>query len=263
MPHELPGVLDMRPLIGIFLRRMGDRPKKILLVDDNRTYVSYIALLLRKMGFTKTIIAENGIEVLKLLRLWRPDIVVMDVNMPGLGGIETLRHMKGTAETADIPVVLVSSSPDERMYVETSALGCAGLIKKPFTAETLHGILQESLVPSGSNRREQIRISYECKVGLVVDGGKPEICYSVTLSKGGIYIRRNPPYPTGTEVEVILPIDRPMHVRGEVIYFKEVSSESLTVPPGMAVRFTGLSAEATALLDDHIKELIAFDPPQA
>ena len=171
----------MRPRMGIFLRRMGDRPKKILLVDDNRTYVSYMALLLRKMGFTKTIIAENGIEVLKLLRLWRPDIVVMDVNMPGLGGIETLRHMKGTPETADIPVVLVSSSPDEKMYEETAALGCVGLIKKPFTAETLHDMLQESLIPSGANRREQIRISYENKVGVVFEGGKPEICYSALM----------------------------------------------------------------------------------
>lgn len=241
------------------LKNVIDRPKRILIVDDNRTFVTYVSLLLRKMGFTKTIIAENGVEALKLLKLWRPDIVMMDVHMPGMGGIEAVTRMKESRDTADIPVVLVSSSPDERIYEDTLELGCVGLLRKPFSVDVLYDIIQESLSQSGSNRREHIRIPYENKVAVLIDG-KAEVCYSVSLSEGGIYIRRNPPLVVGTELEVIVSInDRPMHIKGAVIYTKEFSAESLNVPPGMAVKFKDVSAESIAVLGAFIKDLISTD----
>lgn len=237
---------------------MLDRPKKILLVDDNRTFITYVALLLRKMGFTKTILAENGIEALKLLKLWRPDIVMMDIYMPGMGGIETMQRMKESPDTAEIPVILISAAPDEQIYEDTLGLGVVGLLRKPFTVEMLYDMLQESLQALGANRRAHIRIPYENKVAVMIDG-KPEIYYSVTLSEGGIYIRRNPPLPVGTEVEVIIPLrmEHAMHIKGTVIYTRALSTDSLDVPPGMAVRFKDISAEDVSVLSAYVKELIS------
>lgn len=237
---------------------MIDRPKKILLVDDNLTFITYVALLLRKMGFTKTILAENGVEALKLLKLWRPDIVMMDIFMPGMGGIETMQRMKESPDTSDIPVILISAAPDDQLYEDTLGLGVVGLLKKPFQVEVLYDMLQESLQASGANRRAHIRIPYENKVAVIIDG-KPEVYYSVTLSEGGIYIRRNPPLDVDTEVEVIIPVrmERAMHIKGTVIYTRALSTDSLNVPPGMAVRFKDISAEDLAVLSAYIKELIS------
>lgn len=237
---------------------MLDRPKKILLVDDNRTFITYVALLLRKMGFTKTILAENGIEALKLLKLWRPDIVMMDIYMPGMGGIETMQRMKESPDTAEIPVILISAAPDDQLYEDTLGLGVVGLLKKPFKVEVLYDMLQESLQALGANRRAHIRIPYENKVAVMIDG-KPEVYYSVTLSEGGIYIRRNPPLPVGTEVEIIIPLrmEHAMRIKGMVIYTRALSTDSLDVPPGMAVHFKDISAEDVSVLSAYVKELIS------
>ena len=83
----------------------------ILIVDDNLTNISVLFAHLRSVGF-KVLVAENGHSALKRARLALPDIILLDVLMPGIDGFETCRQLKDDALTRDIPVILMTALTD-------------------------------------------------------------------------------------------------------------------------------------------------------
>ena len=108
--------------------------KTVLVVDDaplNRKLIRTI-LTMRKIRVIEAVDAEQALE---LIRKQRPDLVLMDLQLPGLNGLEATRVLKSDPETADIPVVILSagSIPEEDPAMREA--GCAGLILKPFGAE--------------------------------------------------------------------------------------------------------------------------------
>jgi len=108
--------------------------KTVLVVDDaplNRKLIRTI-LTMKKIRVIEAVDAEQALE---LIREQRPDLVLMDLQLPGLNGLEATRVLKSDPETADIPVVILSagSIPEEDPAMREA--GCAGLILKPFGAE--------------------------------------------------------------------------------------------------------------------------------
>jgi CheY-like chemotaxis protein len=73
---------------GIF---MSERTKTILLVDDSETFLMYTSKLLRRMGYENIASVKNGTDALKLLNILMPDIILLDIAMPQMDGIATLR----------------------------------------------------------------------------------------------------------------------------------------------------------------------------
>lgn len=108
--------------------------KTVLVVDDaplNRKLIRTI-LTMRKI---RVIEAADAEQAFGLIREQRPDLVLMDLQLPGLNGLEATRVLKSDPETVDIPVVILSagSIPEEDPAMREA--GCAGLILKPFGAE--------------------------------------------------------------------------------------------------------------------------------
>ncbi len=105
----------------------------ILVVDDNGDIRQLVSELLRLAGF-ETVAAASGTEVLELLEGGvRPDLVLLDVQMPDLDGWDTLRSIRANPATTDLPVVLctVKSGPSDTAH--GWALGCDGYVVKPFS----------------------------------------------------------------------------------------------------------------------------------
>ncbi len=103
--------------------------KRILLVEDDRFLRRACEVSLRQRGFT-VLCAADGEEGLRLARAESPDLILLDLLMPKLPGIEVLRALKTDAATRAIPVLVLSNSSRERDVEQVSGLGAVGFFVK-------------------------------------------------------------------------------------------------------------------------------------
>jgi CheY-like chemotaxis protein/Tfp pilus assembly protein PilZ len=239
---------------------VSERSKKILIVDDSETFLMYVAILLRRMGYDKVIPASNGLEALKLLRLMMPDIVILDITMPQMDGVTVLRHIKGDEHTSKIPVIMASVKSDRQSHEECERLGCSGYITKPVKITALNDMLNQFITYEGGKKRKFLRTTFEKNVSVTFNGITNEH-RAVSLSEGGIFIRRREPFQVGTEVQLDVPLrdETVLHLKGIVIYVKGISGDIFKIPPGIAIAFKDLTSDDSAQLHSCIKELLTGD----
>ena len=110
---------------------------KILVVDDFSTMRRIIKNLLRDLGFNNTAEADDGTTALPMLQAGGFDFLVTDWNMPGMQGIDLLKHVRADEKLKDLPVLMVTAEQKREQIVEAAQAGVNGYIVKPFTAATL------------------------------------------------------------------------------------------------------------------------------
>ena len=117
---------------------------RVLLVDNEPDFLETISFWLRDQGY-QVMSADDGEHAVKLVTEWKPDVIFLDVLMPGMDGIETLRRIRAIRKT--LPVILVTASvmTDERRYAAARALGIAGLFPKGSSHKQLSQTLQVAL----------------------------------------------------------------------------------------------------------------------
>jgi CheY-like chemotaxis protein len=108
---------------------MATTGKRILLVEDDRFLRRACEASLRQRGFTVAT-AADGEEALRSVKAERPDLILLDMLMPKLSGIEVLRALRGDETTRDIRVLVLSNSSREQDMVEVKKLGVAGYFVK-------------------------------------------------------------------------------------------------------------------------------------
>ena len=109
---------------------------RILVIDDDPFFRTLLRVHLTHAGYAVQV-AEDAVEGGKELLHAQFDLVICDINMPFLTGIELVSLLRRTAETASIPVIFASSKRDSSTLVEAEALGAAGYLVKPFQSEQL------------------------------------------------------------------------------------------------------------------------------
>ncbi len=109
---------------------------EILVVDDDREVAQSIELSLRRRGFRVTL-AHSGVEALKTLRRYRPDIVILDILMPGMSGLEVCRYLRTDPNTSDLPIIFLTARGQEQDRIEGLRAGADDYLGKPFNLEEL------------------------------------------------------------------------------------------------------------------------------
>jgi CheY-like chemotaxis protein len=233
--------------------------KKVIIADDNQTFLMYMGILLKRLGFS-VLPAENGLEVLKLLKFCEPDVIILDVWLGGVDGTSILRYIKEDRLTSNIPVIMVSSDSTSAVIKKCKSLGCAGYLKKPVKVNKLHDILETCVFSQIRKKRKHLRVSFNKKVTVVLSGVQHEL-YTETLSEKGIFIRKKDPFPIGSKVEVVLPLGdgESMNLKGEVIYVKGLFGDVMNVPPGMGIEFRKISKSKSKTLRNFIKREFGED----
>ena len=103
--------------------------KRVLVVEDDRFLRRACETALRQRGFS-VVVAADGEEGLQLARAERLDLILLDLLMPKLGGVDVLRALKGDPATAAIPVLVLSNSSREQDVAEILRLGAVGYLVK-------------------------------------------------------------------------------------------------------------------------------------
>lgn len=109
---------------------------RVLIVDDSPTETYAFQGMLEKHGF-EVLTADNGADGVALARQELPDVVLMDIVMPGLNGFQATRQLTKGADTAHIPVVIVTTKDQETDRVWGRRQGASGYLVKPVTEEQL------------------------------------------------------------------------------------------------------------------------------
>ncbi|XZN93206.1 MAG: response regulator [Microcoleus sp.] len=106
----------------------------ILIVDDNQTNLDVLFELLRNYGF-KVLVAQDGESAIEQIEYIHPDLILLDIMMPGIDGFETCRRLKADPPTQDIPIIFMSALSDTLDKVKGFQTGAVDYITKPFQHE--------------------------------------------------------------------------------------------------------------------------------
>ena len=122
---------------------MIDTGIKVLVVDDMSTMRRIVKNVLRQIGFSDIVEAENGQDALTKLKTGGFGLVVSDWNMPVMQGIELLRAVRADTELKTIPFLMVTAEAQKENLIEAVQAGVSNYVVKPFTAEVLQGKLEK------------------------------------------------------------------------------------------------------------------------
>lgn len=117
---------------------------KILVVDDDAFIRRPLEFILRSEGF-QPVTAADGNECLERVAADRPDLIIMDVMMPGRDGFELCRTLKNDAQYADIPIILLSARGQEHDRERGLSLGAVDFLTKPYSPSELVRRVREIL----------------------------------------------------------------------------------------------------------------------
>ena len=112
---------------------------RALIVDDSSVMRKIIERSLRQAGvdLEQVLEASNGLEGLAVLRDNVVDLILSDINMPAMDGLEFVRNLRTVPNAAGVPVVMITTEGSEARVVEALSSGARGYIRKPFTPEQI------------------------------------------------------------------------------------------------------------------------------
>ncbi|MBI4289392.1 MAG: response regulator [Chloroflexi bacterium] len=122
--------------------------RKILLADDEEPVRALLAATLNGGSGYKVLEARDGIEALEVARVERPDLVLLDVMMPGMDGLEVCRCLKADPETDGIAVIILTAMAQDADRARALEAGANGYLTKPFSPSALLAKLEETLACS-------------------------------------------------------------------------------------------------------------------
>jgi two-component system phosphate regulon response regulator PhoB len=110
--------------------------RTVLIIEDEKLIVVSTQMVLEAVGF-RVESATDGEEGIRLARQLQPDLILLDIMMPGIDGWETLTRLKRDPETCSIPVVIFTAREHSRGHQKSAEMGAAGYFRKPFEPDEL------------------------------------------------------------------------------------------------------------------------------
>jgi DNA-binding response OmpR family regulator len=137
---------------------------KILVVDDQNDNLVLISLAVQERGY-RVVTAVNGEDAISVALLSRPQLILMDIAMPKLDGIEATRIIRGNAEIKDVPIVMLTAFETDEFRRAASAAGANGYFTKPIDFERLYNFTDKLLRGVSGEEREAQANSISSETG--------------------------------------------------------------------------------------------------
>ncbi len=223
--------------------------RKILIADDAAMFRELGSLFLARTG--RVITACDGLAALEAVRRERPDVVVADLDMPGLPGDALCRRIKEQPELRDTPVILVTTSELAEERARAVRAGADDVIAKPITRMGLIQAVNRFL--RSQPVRGLSRIPVETPVHII---RKPDDVWGTlrNLSRGGIFVESDFAMAPDTEVAVEFTLpesEGPLQSTAQVIWRRRGSQKQ---PNGMGLRFLALDRTSAQEIESYVYE---------
>jgi len=124
---------------------------KILHVEDEADIRAIARIALEEVGGFSVDLAESGEEALRKAEAWKPDLILLDVMMPGMDGPTTYRALRRSEATASIPVIFMTAKVQSHEVDQYKSMGALGVLAKPFDPMTLADEVRNLWMKSGLN----------------------------------------------------------------------------------------------------------------
>ena len=120
-------------------------PLRVLIVDDSSVMRKIVDRSLRQAGLAVAEVfeASNGVEALARLQETRVDLILSDINMPTMDGLELVRQLQSLENAKGVPIVMITTEAGESHVVQALSSGARGYIRKPFTPDQI----RERIIP--------------------------------------------------------------------------------------------------------------------
>ena len=128
-----------------------DLGMKVLVVDDFATMRKIVRNILKQIGFTNIVEADDGANAMSMIKDDKIDFVVTDWNMPNMTGLELLKNIRSTENAKNLPVLMVTAEGLSENVVDAVKAGVDNYIVKPFTAETVQAKIEQIFAKRAAN----------------------------------------------------------------------------------------------------------------
>ena len=118
---------------------------KVLVVEDDRSIQMVLELVLTRMGKCEVILAGEGHLGLSMIKQHKPDLILLDLMLPGMDGFEICQKAKEDPDTQNIPIIFLTAQPQPTAISRAMSLGAAAYMIKPFDPSTIIKQINEAL----------------------------------------------------------------------------------------------------------------------
>ena len=221
--------------------------RRILIVDDAPMFRELESLFLARCG--RVLTASDGAEALEIVRRERPDVVVTDLDMPGMRGDELCRRIKADSDLAEIPVIIVTGRDEGHEHAQAVQAGADDVVEKPINRVALIQSVNHFVRLA---MRGLIRVPLEIDVDLTLPRAEAQ-GRSTNVSRGGIFVETEEGCPepdTELKLSFALPeAPTPLAPTARVVW-RRFETEGLL--PGMGLQFLELDRESARQLDEYV-----------
>ncbi len=134
------------PIEGSYIEKPVARPRvsTVLCIDDDRIVLSFCSDALERQGF-RTLVANDGPAGIDAAKRERPDLILLDVMMPGMSGLETCRRLRAEPLLRDTPIILLTASDDPDLDSKGRQVGATAAMRKPFGSGNIISAVEQAL----------------------------------------------------------------------------------------------------------------------
>jgi len=225
---------------------------KILLVDDTELFLDLQKSYLQRESFI-LLTARSGEEALRFIRAEKPDLVVLDLLMPGMNGDAVCREIKADPDTRTIPIIMVSSDAEKEHKERCHRAGCDAYVPKPLKRDQLLETIDFLILVA---KRRHPRVPTHIFAYVNYEGQQTE-SWIHTLSSGGLFLEMDPAPEVGGQLDVTFPISG---LRGPVRAAAKVrwcGKARIDGPSGVGVEFIRIGNDEKEAIRLHVEAKLA------
>lgn len=228
--------------------------KKVLLVDDVE-FITDVMTSYLKRSPVETVTASNGQQAIDQALLHWPDLIIMDVSMPEMGGEEACRKIKSNPKLKDVPLLLIYDPERDPTAEELKKSGCDDVIAKPLARENFLTITHRHLFHLDRIER---RAPCQMTVNFTIDGETRQ-ARGVDISRNGLYVEFREEIKEKTNIDVnfllVTVSVKPVVAKGRIVWINQGHPRpNLSIVQGFGIEFQIVSEESRAIIDRYMEE---------